>query len=404
MSDRPTLLFVSPQFLFPMDAGGKIRTANILKRLKGGAFKIRLLMPATHAARDRWSDEIATLADDVRNFTPPSDNLVLRARRAAALLGAMPVSVASDASKAARLALLGELEEPADLVVFDYAHSLAFAPRALNARSCLFAHNVETEILERHAKASAGAMRIVWRREAGKMRRFEMRACERVEAVIAVSDRDAQTFRTKFGAMRAFAVPTGVDPDFYRYSPPSADDPPRLIFTGTLDWRANIDGLSWFMDCVWPQIIRERNDVSFTIIGKNPPPLLVARARSRRLNWRFTGYVEDIRDHANGSVFVIPLKVGGGTRIKAFEAMAMGLPVVSTPLGVEGLPLRPGEHFLQAHEARPFADAVLRLLDAHSLRLEIAAKARSLVEKNFSHENAARAFEKYCLEIIGAAR
>ncbi|MEK7264637.1 MAG: glycosyltransferase [Pseudomonadota bacterium] len=404
MSGKPSLLFVSPQFLFPLDAGGKIRSANILKNLKGGAFATRLLMPATSGEAARWKGEIETLADAVTLYRPSPRNLLWKARRAAGLFTHIPISVHADADSAARRALSVALGEKPDLVVFDYVQSLAMAPADIGAPHLFFAHNVETEILERHAKSASGAMRRVFAHEATKMRRFEDRACKRANGVIAVSERDAGIFRDEFGAATALAIPTGVDAGYFRFSPPEANAPPTLVFIGSMDWKANQDGLFWFMDEVWPLIAAKRADASFTVIGKNPPRAMIERAAAKNLTWRFTGFVDDIREHAAGACCVIPLRIGGGTRIKAFEAMAMGLPVVSTALGVEGLPVTSGEHFLLADAARDFADAALRLISEPALRAELAQRARRLVEGNFSQQAAAKIFEQNCLAILAAAR
>ena len=398
MKARPRLLFVSPQFLFPMDAGGKIRSANILKHLKGGAFETHLIMPAADEAAAAWKAEIDSLADQVTMWRAPARNTAWKARRAAGFLSAIPISAFADADQRAKSAVRTALSAGPDLVVFDYAQSLAMAPARIDAPHLFFAHNVETEILERHGAAAKGLMKFIWRREAAKMRRFERDACARCAGVIAVSERDAETFRRDFGANAAFAIPTGVDSRYFAFSPPAADAPPVLVFTGSMDWKANQDGLFWFMEEVWPQIFEKRADASFIVVGKNPPRAMTDRGKG--LNWRFTGFVDDIRDHAKGAAYVIPLRVGGGTRIKAYEAMAMGLPVVSTALGVEGLPVTHDSHLLVADEPEKFAQAVLRLFDDPTLRTRLAQAARALVENNFSHEAAARVFESYCLKMM----
>ncbi len=319
-------------------------------------------------------------------------------------MSAAPISAFSDADKPAKAAVAAALDRNPDLVVFDYVQSLAMAPVRVASPHLFFAHNVETEILKRHADVASGIMRPVFAREAVKMRRFEAQACASADGVIAVSERDAAIFRKDFGAVAAFAIPTGVDPDFFSYAPPAPDAPPKIVFTGSMDWKANQDGLEWFMADVWPSIAAAHPDASFTIVGKNPPRAMVEAAAARGFNWRFTGFVDDVRDHARGAVYVIPLRVGGGTRIKAYEAMAMGTPVVSTALGVEGLPVLAGEHFLLANEAQAFADAVLRLLGEPSLRARLARAARRIVEENYSHAAAARVFERHCLAILAAAR
>jgi glycosyltransferase involved in cell wall biosynthesis len=158
------------------------------------------------------------------------------------------------------------------------------------------------------------------------------------------------------------------------------------------------------MDEVWPLIVEKRPDSQFLIIGRDPPEALVAAAKKRDLAWDFTGFVDDIRDHLPGALaYVIPLRVGGGTRIKAYEAMAMGIPVVSTGLGVEGLPVEPGAHFLRADDAPAFADAVIRLLETPDLRSSLSRSARALVEANYGAEKVADVFEKICLETLSRA-
>lgn len=404
MTQKPALLFVSPQFLFPSDAGGKIRSANILKNLKGGAFETRLLMPASADEEARWSAEIATLADNVTVWHPAKRGAMWKVRRAAGFFSRTPISALSDADAAAKKAVSDALSRGPDLVVFDYAQSLAMAPAEMEAPRLFFAHNVESEILERHAKTAAGPKKLIWSHEAAKMRRFEKRAAAYANGVIAVSQRDADFFREELGAKEALAIPTGVDADYFPFDPPQENAAPVLVFTGSMDWKANQDGLCWFMDEVWPLIAARRPDASFVVIGKNPPHAMIERAAAKGLSWRFTGFVDDIRGHAKGALYVIPLRVGGGTRIKAFEAMAMGLPLVSTALGVEGLPVRSGEHYLEANDARSFADAALRLLGDPATRLALARDARRLVEADFTHQAAAKVFEQNCLAILNAAR
>jgi glycosyltransferase involved in cell wall biosynthesis len=134
-------------------------------------------------------------------------------------------------------------------------------------------------------------------------------------------------------------------------------------------------------------------------VGKNPPESLVVRARSAARNIEFTGFVDDVRPHMRSAdVSVIPLLVGGGTRIKAYEAMAMGIPIVSTTLGVEGLPLCHGKHLLVADEAEAFADRVVELIANPALRGAIAESARRLVEENFGAARVAQIFERICLD------
>ncbi|MBD0425673.1 glycosyltransferase [Aquisalinus flavus] len=401
---RPTLLFISPQFLFPLDAGGKIRTTNILLNMKGGAFRIHLISPATPDEETRWSDEIAAICDDYTTWRiAPRDRL----HRLAGLLSPLPVSVWSDALHESRQAVETALKARPAVAVFDFTHSAALMPSDTfmtksGVRTVLFTHNVETEIFARHAKTAAFPMSLVWRVEHAKMARFERTACSRFDTVIGVSGRDAMTLKETFGAATTAAIPTGVDLDFFAYTPPANETGP-LIFTGSMDWRANQDGLTWFLHDVWPLIAAARPQTSLKVIGKNPPQHLIDAAGKACANWTFTGFVDDIRPHAaGGSAYVIPLRVGGGTRIKAYEAMAMGMPVVSTTLGVEGLPLTPGEHFFSADTPEAFAAATLRLLAEADTRRALSGAARAFVEANASQKSVAEVFERICLDTLKA--
>jgi glycosyltransferase involved in cell wall biosynthesis len=140
-----------------------------------------------------------------------------------------------------------------------------------------------------------------------------------------------------------------------------------------------------------------------TVVGRTPPARLQTEAQRRGLNWRFTGYVDDIRPYIRrASVYVIPLRVGGGTRLKVFEAMGLGCPVVSTSVGVEGLPLTPDAHYLRADDARALADATVRLLGDAALRVQLSQAARQHVAAHFSFRSVAAEFERICKSAVAS--
>jgi polysaccharide biosynthesis protein PslH len=155
------------------------------------------------------------------------------------------------------------------------------------------------------------------------------------------------------------------------------------------------------MDAVWPLVATVHPGVSVTIAGRNPDPKLVRQARDRGLDWIFTGSVDDIRPFVyEAAVYIIPLRVGGGTRIKAYEAMALGRPVVSTTLGAEGLELEPRKHYLAADTAEGFAASVIKLLADTPMRVRLATDARKFVEQRFSAGEVAKSFEAICRNTI----
>lgn len=396
MKRRPRLLFVSPRFLLPADSGGKIRTSEILRNLKSGAFEIILASPASAEQSARYRAELEQLADRFVAWAPATEGVWRHVRRVSAIPSHLPIPVATDRSRAAQRLLARELADGIDVVVFDFAHAAVLAPARIDAASVLFTHNVEAEIFERHtAIANSAPKRAFWTWQTRKMLAFERAAVQRFDTVIAVSERDAEAFRQRYAARFVETIPTGVDSE--RLRPTPRTDPPRAVFIGSMDWMANVDGIRFFMEAIWPLVAAAVPEAAMTVVGRAPPKDLKAAAVAARCNWTFTGYVDDVRDHVQGAAAsVIPLRVGGGTRIKAYEAMAMGIPVVSTSIGIEGLPVQSGRDCFIADTPREFADALIRLFKTPRLGEEIAATARRLVEERFSNRTVARRFEEIC--------
>jgi glycosyltransferase involved in cell wall biosynthesis len=398
MNGRPRLLFVSPRFLFPTNEGGKIRTSNILRQMKGGAFELTLASPAPADAAG-FAADIGSVCD---HFLPWPARPATRLRRLLALPGAVPVAAATDRSAAGEAVIAAALAGRPDVVVVDFPHADVLMPRRIASASVMFTHNVEAEIFERHARVATGLWRPVWRNQVGKMQRFEADVLRRYDSVIAVSGRDAEALKRRYQLPVVEPIETGVDLDFFQYSAPSAAPEfgptgGTLVFTGVMDSPANTDGIDFLMNEIWPVVARARPQARALIVGRNPQKSLFAAVQERGLPWTITGSVDDIRTYvAQGHVSVIPLRVGSGTRIKAFEAMAMGRPVVSTRVGIEGLDVEPGQHFLAADTGADFAAAILRLLDDANLRQTLAQTARARLEERFSWAHVARQFEAIC--------
>ena len=395
---RPRLLFVSPRFLFPMDQGGKIRTGNILRGMKGGAFEVTLASPAPPEL-NRFQADLDAACD---RFISWPERAPTRIKRVLALASTVPVAVATDRSNEGSACVERALADKPDIVVVDFPHAGVLVPERIDAASVLFTHNVEAEIFERHAARAKGLWRLVWANQSRKMARFEGDTLRRFDTVIAVSKRDADVLSKRYRLGRVEEIDTGVDLDFFAAaSPDLAPDPGgdggTLVFTATMSWAANVEGIHFLLDEVWPTLVAARPRINAVIIGRNPPASLSDKIKERGLNVTLTGFVDDIRPYvAQSHVYVIPLWVGSGTRIKAFEAMAMGRPVISTSLGIEGLDVADGEHFLRADSAEAFSRGILSLLDDSACRHRIAGAARRLMEERFAWKTVAAQFEAIC--------
>lgn len=399
---RPRLLFISTMFLHPVDTGARIRTTQILRSLRGGIFETTLVSPATGRQLARWRSAVEGLADHYVPWLVPERGAMFGISRMRHLASALPIPVVTDYSPAGAAVVGKQLEDKPDVVVVDFPHAMVLLPPGpVSAPIVLFTHNVEAEIFARHRDVSRDHLRrLVWENQRGKMARYERAALKRADAVVAVSERDAAAFARDYSVNDVQVIPTGVDLDFFQYRVPN--DQPNVVFTGSMDWMANIDGIQFLLRDVWPIVQRERPESRMTVVGRNPPDALVQEARRVGYRWDFTGWVQETRPWVwESPIFVVPLRVGGGTRLKVWEAMALGSVVVSTELGVEGLPVVHNEHCLLGNDPSDLARHILSVMDDASLRRRLSRAARQHVEANFGFRRAGAVFEAICARALG---
>jgi glycosyltransferase involved in cell wall biosynthesis len=226
------------------------------------------------------------------------------------------------------------------------------------------------------------------------MFRFEGQACRAASRVVAVSEQDARTMRELFGVTRVTAIPTGVDIEGLTPPGPPPDLAIDLVFVGSMDWLPNVDGVQWFVREVLPLIRRQRPECSVAIVGRTPPSSIAALGRGDD-RIRVTGTVPDIRPFLwSAAVSIVPLRIGGGTRLKIYEAMAARVPVVSTTVGAEGLEVHHPDDIRLADSPEAFAAACCELLANAELRRRQAAAAWDMVATQFSWEHVAGCFER----------
>lgn len=261
-------------------------------------------------------------------------------------------------------------------------------------------HNVEHDLARQSHAASRGALRrlhhaVNWR----KILREELEAWRTADGVAFTSADDDARARALLPGIRSAVVPNAVDVE--QFAPRQGDPAPdgqTLLFFGTMRYFPNLDGIRWFLAEIWPRLERSHPRARLKVVGPHPDPE-VLKHRGPRVE--IAGLVDDLRPHlAEAAAVIVPLRVGGGTRFKILEAMAMGKPVVSTTLGAEGIAAVPGRDLLLADSPEGFAAAAGRLLDDAALGARMGTAARSLVEGAYSWRAAAAGFEGFVRGIL----
>lgn len=392
------ILWIKTELLHPVDKGGRIRTYQMLKALAAKHRITYLTLDDGQAAPDALerAGEYCQRVVAVPFAPPPKGGPGFYAALARNLPGSLPYAVARYASAALRGRIV-ELAPASDVVVCDFLAPSLNVPNGLAAPTVLFQHNVEAALWERHAAVPQHPLRRLYMREqARRMRLFEQSECRRFDRVVAVSDADADTMRREYGVTHVAAVPTGVDLDYITPADFAARSRHEIVFVGSMDWMPNEEGIRWFADEAFPQIQRRIPAATLTIVGRLPTPRVQELAR-RNPAITVTGTVPDVRPYlARAALSVVPLRVGGGTRLKIFEAMAAGLPVVSTSIGAEGLPVVHDRHLLIGDSAQELADASLALLETPARARHLADNALSYVQEHCGWAAVADQFVTAC--------
>lgn len=397
------ILWIKTEFLHPVDKGGRIRSYQMLRALRRHHRITYLTLDDGTAAPD--AEELAAEychAVERVPFEPAargSAGFWLDLARNA--LSPLPYAVARYRSAALRERIVEVCRRgDVDVVVCDFLAPSLNVPRDLGVPTVLFQHNVESMIWERHAQvATQPVKRLYMREQWRRMLRHEREECRRFDHVVAVSPQDAEVFRRDFGLTEVSHVPTGVDTEFFRPSGTVDRRPNELVFTGSMDWMPNEDATRWFVAEILPLIRAHVPDVTLTIVGRNPTAAVRALADVHP-SIQVTGSVPDVRPYMErAAVFIVPIRVGGGTRLKIFEAMGMECPVVSTSIGAEGLPLRHGVDGLLVDEPRAFADAVISLLEDPARAGQIGQAGAAAVRAEYGWDGVAARFAESCQRV-----
>ncbi|MFI5071589.1 MAG: glycosyltransferase family 4 protein, partial [Terriglobales bacterium] len=254
-----------------------------------------------------------------------------------------------------------------DVVIVDFLDAAINLPHKMTTPAVLFQHNVESEIWRRHAATEANpTKRLMYKLEFKKMLHYEQTVVRKFPLTIAVSDHDRDLMQPWTRNSFITVVPTGVDVKQYQPTSDHRNTAPIVMFVGAMDWEPNIDAVEFFAGDIWNSVVAAVPGARFCIVGRNPD----RRVRKLASNSiEITGRVESVADYLQrAAVVIVPLRIGGGTRLKIYEAMAAGKAVISTTVGAEGLDISPGRDIVIADDPRVFADAVVSLLKDPDLR------------------------------------
>jgi sugar transferase (PEP-CTERM/EpsH1 system associated) len=393
------ILWLKTDLLLPLDKGGRLRTWHLMRHLarRHEITYLAFANPNDDAPHVEGMREVARVVETVPRVDVHKGSPRFFANVAWHLADPLPYAVGQYRSRAyARR--VKELLAPRDfdLIVADFLPPVVNLPRTLTCPAVLFTHNVESEIWRRHAETARGTVKkALYRSQHHRMLRFEGQALARFHALLAVSEADRDTFMRLYPGVDREAihvVRTGVDTEFFSpaaAAAATAGDSVELVFTGSMDWLPNEDGMLWFCNDMLPLIRQRIPNATLSIVGRTPTAAVQQLAE--RQGVRVTGRVDDVRPYIrNAAVFVVPLRIGGGTRLKIFEAMAMAKAVVSTTVGAEGLPVTHDRDILLADQPGSFADAVVRVVRDVTLRTRLEAAARALVADHYDWSVVAR--------------
>ncbi|HUN07083.1 MAG TPA: glycosyltransferase [Aggregatilineales bacterium] len=395
------VLLLTQVLPYPPDSGPKIKTYHVIKYL-AQRHRVTLVAFVRDTDKPEYIAHLKTLCERV--ITVPiqraaSRDLVFLGK---SLLSGQPWMMLRDERPEMRAAL-AELAATSqfDIVHADQLNMGQYALPFPSGRKVLDLHNALWVLYKRMSEAQAftNPMKYLLMRDWPLLKRYEAEMCRRFDAVTAVSEEDKAAL-IEAGAPSAMTViPIAVDLDSQPYIERQPKGP-HIIHIGTMYWPANINAINWFLDAIYPLIKARLPEVRCTLIGARPPESIIERAKADP-SLTVTGYVDDPLPYLqDASMMIVPLKAGGGMRVKILNALAQGIPMVTTTVGCEGIAVTPDKDILIADEPAAFAEASLRLLTDADLNQRISQNGRDMVMRRYDYREAVKPLDDVYAEIV----
>ncbi|MEM2046086.1 MAG: glycosyltransferase [Candidatus Bathyarchaeia archaeon] len=385
------VLMLSPTFPYPLNMGAKIRIYYVLRELARGGHEVTLVCLAEGGIKPLELEVIKSYCRRLEIVPVKLKSRTWTALRA--LFSHKTYGLAKFESVELRKRIADAFCKPYDIVWVHFMENLVYLPEFnLNSKPLVILdqHNADELFWANYARSGLPWVRFFAWQNIWKLRRFQRQVLRLVDVVLSVSEEDAAFTRMCLPnpSTQVWVVPNGVDTEYFQPQS-NKERQNRIIFCGAMDIFMNIDAVVWFARNVFPKLREAVPDAEFWIVGRDPTPDV--RALGAIPGVYVTGRVEDVRPYyAKAKVAVAPFRYGGGTKLKVLEAMALGVPVVATPIGSQGLGVEPGRHLFVADNSEVFSQQVIMLLEDEVLRRQIALNARRLVEQKYSWESIVR--------------
>lgn len=387
---------------YPANSGKRLRTLNLMLQ----AAKRHRITYVGRCAGDSEEARTAPAFFQAHGITPiliddpipRKSGLVFYARLCVNLFSPRPYSVAShDSPKmrdtVSRQVAQGGIAQPVDVWQVEWPPYLSVIDPSFPGARVVIAHNVDTLIWQRYYENEKSFLKKAFlKTQWHKFRQYEEQAFRQANRVVAVSEEDARLIREQFGQPNVDVVDNGIDRAFFE-NVPATRDPRRILFLGALDWRPNVDAVDLLLEKIFPRVRHQEPNAILTIVGRNPSGGLVERVR-QTAGVELHADVPDVRPFLGTSgVMAVPLRIGGGSRLKILESLASGLPVVSTRVGAEGLLLAPGVDYVQAEEDA-MAEALVHAIRNPGEMQAMAQHGRGIVLETYDWGVLARKLEQ----------
>ena len=392
------ILQLAPRLPYPPDEGGKIGIFNITKYLALRGHHITLVFPVYHHTQ---------LPTELTKYCTPLPIVLDTRTKIRGLLRNILMDVPYTIAKYHSPKIINTLDELLKKEEFDLAHvdhlHMAYYGLYLKQKfglpTVLREHNVETIIMERFYKNQTNFLfKLYAYLQYCKLRRYESHICGQFDRCLMITKEDERRLHTMNSLAKTVVVSAGVDTEYFHPMEEIKEEPYSLVSVASLDWLPNVEGILWFYNKIWPVVKKKVPKAKLYLIGKNPPSKIRALEREGVI---VTGFIEDVREYiAKAAVFLVPLRIGGGMRIKILNALAMGKAVISTSIGAEGIDVTDGRDIYLADTAEEFAQKIIELLNDEDKRRRIGKEGLKLVKEKYQWEHVAEQIEEEYKKIL----